>query len=131
MKRRVRTANVGLCSSQENLKPSSFSSTNVQVLPVMFRTEESLKERREKMALNFAKKSLRLDKFSELFPFNNAKHLMKKRNHDTCPPNRNDVFRIGQRVRPLFLNSVHLIGSGDMCPQIKSIYFLVLLAKNG
>ena len=43
---------------------------------------ESLKERREKMALNFAKKSLRLDKFSELFPFNNAKHLMKKRNHE-------------------------------------------------
>ena len=39
---------------------------------------ESLKERREKMA----KKSLRLDKFSELFPFNNAKHLMKKRNHE-------------------------------------------------
>ena len=78
----MRTANVGLCSSQENLKPSSFSSTNVQVLPVMFRTEESLKERREKMALNFAKKSLRLDKFSELFPFNNAKHLMKKRNHE-------------------------------------------------
>ena len=44
----------------------------------------------------------------------------------TCPPNRNDVFRIGQRVRPIFLNSGHLIGSGDMCPQIKSIYFLVL-----
>ena len=45
---------------------------------------ESLKEKREKMALNFAKKSLRLDKFSELFPFNNAnaKHLMKKRNHE-------------------------------------------------
>ena len=43
---------------------------------------ETLKERREKMALNFAKKSLRLDKFSELFPFNNAKHLMKKRNHE-------------------------------------------------
>ena len=41
---------------------------------------DSLKERREKMALNFAKKSLKLDKFSELFPFNNAKHLMKKRN---------------------------------------------------
>ena len=92
---------------------------------------ESLKERREKMALNFAKKSLRLGKFSELFPFNNAKHLMKKRNHDTCPPNRKDVCQSGQRVRPIFSNSVHLIGSGDMCPQIKSIYFLVLLAKNG
>ena len=49
----------------------------------------------------------------------------------TCPLNRNDVFRIGQRVRPIFLKSGHLIGSEDMCPQIKSIYFLVLLEKNG
>ena len=45
---------------------------------------------------------------------------------DTCLLNRNDVFRIGQRVRPIFFNSGYLIGSGDMCPQIKSIYFLVL-----
>ena len=30
---------------------------------------------------------------------------------------------------PIFFNSGHLIGLGDMCPQIKSIYFLVLLAK--
>ena len=43
---------------------------------------ESLKEKRENMALNFAKKSLKLVKFSELFPLNSAKHLMMKRNHE-------------------------------------------------
>ena len=41
---------------------------------------ESLKERREKMALNFAKKSLKLANFSKFFPLNNAKHQMEKRN---------------------------------------------------
>ena len=43
---------------------------------------ESLKERRKNMALNFAKKSLKLEKFSKLFPLNSAKHLMMKRNHE-------------------------------------------------
>ena len=44
-------------------------------------------------------------------------HLMTRQTFTaTCPPNRNDVFRIGQRLRPIFLNSGHLIGSGDMCP---------------
>ena len=43
---------------------------------------ESLKERRKNMALKFAKKSLKLVKFSEFFPLNNAKHLMKKRNQE-------------------------------------------------
>ena len=43
---------------------------------------ESLKERRKNMALSFAKKSLKLGKFSEFFPLNNAKHLMKKRNQE-------------------------------------------------
>ena len=43
---------------------------------------ESLRERREKMALSFAKKSLKMENFSKLFPLNNARHLMKKRNHE-------------------------------------------------
>ena len=47
---------------------------------------------------------------------------------NTCLPNQNDVFWIGQKVRPVFFNTGQPIGSGDMCPQIKSIYFLVLLA---
>ena len=34
----------------------------------------------EKMALNFARKSLKLVKFSKFFPLNNAKHLMEKKN---------------------------------------------------
>ena len=37
---------------------------------------DSLKERREKMALSFAKKSLKLDRFSRFFPLNKAKHWM-------------------------------------------------------
>ena len=41
---------------------------------------DSLKERRDKMALTFAKKSLKLDIFSKFFPQNKAKHLMTKRN---------------------------------------------------
>ena len=41
---------------------------------------ESLRDRREKMALNFAKKSLKMENFSKLFPINHAIHLMKKRN---------------------------------------------------
>ena len=47
--------------------------------------------------------------------------------HNTCLLNRINVFWITQRVRPIFFNSGQLIGSGAMCPQIKSIYFLVLL----
>ena len=43
---------------------------------------DSLKERRVKMALTFAKKSLKVDKFSGFFPLNKAKHLMTKRNPD-------------------------------------------------
>ena len=42
---------------------------------------DSLKERREKMALKFAKKSLKQESFSKLFPLNTSKHIMKKR----CP----------------------------------------------
>ena len=35
---------------------------------------DSLKERRDKMALTFAKKSMKLDVFSKFFPLNKAKH---------------------------------------------------------
>ena len=43
---------------------------------------ESLKDRREKMALNFAKKSLKMENFCKLFPLNHPKHLMKKRDQE-------------------------------------------------
>ena len=41
---------------------------------------DSLKERRLKMALTFAKRSLKLENFSKLFPLNESDHLMRKRN---------------------------------------------------
>ena len=41
---------------------------------------DSLKERRLKMALTFAKRSLKLENFSKLFPLNESDHLMSKRN---------------------------------------------------
>ena len=43
---------------------------------------ESLRDRREKMALTFAKKSLKMENFSKLFPINHPEHLMKKRNQE-------------------------------------------------
>ena len=41
---------------------------------------DSLKERRIKIALNFAKRSLKLENFSKLFPLSEPNHLMSKRN---------------------------------------------------
>ena len=41
---------------------------------------DSLKERRIKMALRFAKKSIRQDNFSSLFPLTQSDHLMNTRN---------------------------------------------------
>ena len=46
---------------------------------------------------------------------------------NTCPPNLNDVFWNTQKVRVIFFSSGQVIGSGDMCPQIKSIWFLGVL----
>ena len=40
---------------------------------------DSLKQRREKMALKFAKQSLKQESFSKLFPLNTSKHIMAKR----------------------------------------------------
>ena len=65
-------------------------------------------------------------KYSLCFHWDIDKPECKSQHTYICPPNRNDVFRIGQRVRLIFFNSGHPIGSGYMCPQIKSIYFLVL-----
>ena len=40
----------------------------------------------------------------------------------TCLPNRNDVFRVGQRVRLIFFNSRYVIGSGDISNQIHLLF---------
>ena len=44
---------------------------------------------------------------------------------DTCLLNQNDVFRITQKVGPIFFNSGQPTGYGDMCLQIKPICTLV------
>ena len=41
----------------------------------------------------------------------------------TCLLNRNVVLQIAPRVRPIFFHSGHVIGSGDMCHQIKHVRF--------
>ena len=61
---------------------------------------DSLKERREKMALTFAKKTLRLDNFSKFFPINKAKHLMAKRNPDKYAVNNAKTERYRRSAVP-------------------------------
>ena len=61
---------------------------------------DSLKERRKKMALSFAKKSLKLEKFSRFFPLNNAKHLMTKRNPDKYAVNSAKTERYRRSTVP-------------------------------
>ena len=40
---------------------------------------DSLKDRREKLCVKFAKKCLKLENMKKLFPFKKTKHFMKKR----------------------------------------------------
>ena len=61
---------------------------------------DSLKERREKMALSFAKKSLNLDIFSNFFPLSKAKHLMTKRNPDKYVVNHAKTERYRRSAVP-------------------------------
>ena len=42
---------------------------------------DSLEQRRDKLTLNLAKSSLKLEKMKQLFPLYKSKHSMKKRNH--------------------------------------------------
>ena len=54
---------------------------------------DNLKERREKMALKFAKKSLKLEHFSKLFPLSESKHGMNKRNPERFVINGSNTER--------------------------------------
>ena len=54
---------------------------------------DSLKERRMKMALNFAKKSLKLEQFSKLFPVNQSKHVMNMRDPERYVVNQSKTER--------------------------------------
>ena len=61
---------------------------------------DSLKERRKKMALSFAKKSLKLDNFSKFFPLNKPMHLMTKRNPDKYAVNSANTERYRRSTVP-------------------------------
>ena len=52
------------------------------------------------MALSFAKKSIKLEKFSRYFPLNNAKHLMTKRNPDKYAVNSAKTERYRKSAVP-------------------------------
>ena len=54
---------------------------------------DSLRLRREKIALKFAKKSLKQVSFSGLFPVSNPKHGMKKRSPDKYIVNHSNTER--------------------------------------
>ena len=54
---------------------------------------DSLKERRIKMALTFAKRSLKLEHFSKLFPLNVSNHLMSMRNTEKYVINKSNTQR--------------------------------------
>ena len=61
---------------------------------------DSLKERREKMALRFIKKSLKQETFSKLFPLNNPNHLMRKRNPEKYAVNISKTERYRMSAVP-------------------------------
>ena len=54
---------------------------------------DSLKERRVKMALNFAKRALKLEHFSKLLPLNESNHVMRKRNPERFVVNGSNTER--------------------------------------
>ena len=54
---------------------------------------DSLKERRLKMALNFAKRALKLEHFSKLLPLNESNHVMRKRNPERFVVNGSNTER--------------------------------------
>ena len=61
---------------------------------------DSLKERREKMALKFIKKSLKQKTFSKLFPLSINNHLMRKRNPEKYIVNYCNTERYGRSAVP-------------------------------
>ena len=61
---------------------------------------DSLKERRIKIALNFAKRSLKLENFSKLFPLSESNHLMSKRNTERFVINNSSTERYKRSAVP-------------------------------
>ena len=58
------------------------------------------RERRERMALRFAKKSLKQDSFSKRFPLNIPEHGMKKRNPAKYVVNKTNTERYKKSTVP-------------------------------
>ena len=61
---------------------------------------DSLEQRREKMALKFAQKSLKQESFSKLFPLNTSKHDMKKRSPRKYVVNHSNTERYRKSAVP-------------------------------
>ena len=61
---------------------------------------DSLKERRIKMALNFAKRSLKLEHFSKLLPLSESGHVMSMRNHERYAVNISKTERYRRSAVP-------------------------------
>ena len=61
---------------------------------------DSLRQRREKMALKFAQKSLKQERFSKLFPLNISRHNMKKRSPEKYLVNHTNSERYRKSAVP-------------------------------
>ena len=78
---------------------------------------DSLKERRLKMALRFAKRSLKLEQFSKLFPLNDTSHLMTMRNPERYIVNVSNTERYKKSAVPFLqrlLNEDYLKQKKDL-----------------
>ena len=82
---------------------------------------ESLRDRRDRMALNFAKKSLKMENFSKLFPLNHAKHLMKKRSHEKFVVTRANTERYRKSAVPF----MQRLANDDFARQKKDLKCLL------
>ena len=78
---------------------------------------DSLKERRVKMALTFAKRSLKQEHFSKLFPLNESNHLMSMRNPERYVINKSNTQRHQKSAVPFLqklLNDDYLKQKKDL-----------------
>ena len=82
---------------------------------------DSLKERREKMALRFIKKSLKQETFSKLFPLNKNNHLMRKRN----PEKYSVIIANTERYRKSAVPFLQRLLDDDYAKQKKNIKCLL------
>ena len=82
---------------------------------------DSLKQRREKMALKFAKKSLKQDCYSRLFPVNTSKHMMKKRSPEKYVVN----FTNSERYRKSAVPYLQRLLNKDYSKQKKDLKSLL------